>query len=248
MPDQQLPSDFIERLKRVVRKRPKAVIDHILEHGFVTTEELTTLYGYEHAPRAARGVREEGIPLDTFYVKNSAGRSIAAYRFGDLSLIRKDRIGGRVTFSKKFKQDLITQDGLRCAVCSAAYEDRYLQIDHRVPYEVAGEASTGDRKLSEYMLLCGSCNRAKSWSCEHCENWLIEKKPELCGTCYWASPQDYQHIALRFMRRLEVVWNENEIADYEQLKQRAQKNQVALPEVVKDVLKSQLKETGNNEE
>ncbi len=247
MPDQQLPPEVIEMLKRVVKKRPKAVIDHILQHGFVTTEELTTQYGYEHAPRAARDVREEGIPLDTFFVKNSAGRSIGAYRFGDLSLIRKDRslirkdrIGGRVAFSKKFKQDLVAQDGLRCAICSVAYEDRYLQIDHRVPYEVAGEGSTKDRRLLDYMLLCASCNRAKSWSCEHCENWLVEKKPEICETCYWASPLDYQHIALRSMRRLEVVWEESEIAEYEQLKQRAQNNQEALPDFVKKVLGEHL--------
>lgn len=137
MPDQhqQLPADFLERLKLVTGKRPKAVINHILEHGFVTTEELTMQYGYEHAPRAARDVREEGIPLETFRVKNSSGRSIGAYRFGDLSLMRKDRVGGRVAFSKKFKQEVAERDGLRCAVCSTAYEDRYLQVDHRVPYE-----------------------------------------------------------------------------------------------------------------
>ena len=92
------------------------------------------------------------------------------------------------------------------------------------------------------MLLCASCNRAKSWSCEHCENWLVDKKPELCGTCYWASPQDYQHIALRFMRRLEVVWDEGEIADYEQLKQRAQNHREALPDFVKKVLGEHLNE------
>jgi len=242
MPDQQLPADFLERLKLVTKKRPKALIDHILQHGFVTTEELAAQYGYEHAPRAARDVREEGVPLETFRVKNSSGRSIGAYRFGDLSLIRADRVGGRVAFSKKFKRDIAKRDGLRCAICSTAYEDRYLQVDHRVPYEVAGDASPGDRKVQDYMLLCAACNRAKSWSCEHCENWLVEKKPEICATCYWASPGDYQHIALRPMRRLDVVWDQDETTDYDQLKQRAQARQETLPGFVKAVLKEHLEE------
>ena len=242
MPDQPLPADFLERLKLVTKKRPKAVIDHILEHGFVTTEELSTQYGYEHAPRAARDVREEGIPLETFRVQNSTGRSIGAYRFGDLSLIRKDRIGRRIAFSKKFKQGLAERDGLRCAVCFTAYEDRYLQVDHCIPYEVAGDMSTGDRRIQDYMLLCASCNRAKSWSCEHCENWLVEKKPELCATCYWASPQDYQHIALRTMRRLVLTWEQGEVGVYDHLKRQAQETQEALPDFVKAVLKKHSEE------
>lgn len=195
MPDQQLPDDFLERLKLVTRRRPKAVIDHILTYGFVTTEELATRYGYEHAPRAARDVREEGIPLETFRVKSSSGRSIGAYRFGDLSLMRKDRVGGRVAFSKKFKQELTKRDGSRCAVCSTAYEDRYLQVDHRIPYEVAGDA-----------------------------------------------PRDYQHIALRSLRRLDVVWEQDETAIYDQLKQRAQAKQEYLPDYVKAALREHLGE------
>lgn len=45
-------------------------------------------------------------------------------------------------------------------------DERDLQIDHRVPYEVAGESN--ELKTEDFMLLCGSANRAKSWSCEHC--------------------------------------------------------------------------------
>ena len=74
--------EFINKLNAVTAKRPKTVIQHILKNGFVTTEELKAL-GYEHAPRAARDVRELGIPLETFRVKDSEGKSIAAYRFGD---------------------------------------------------------------------------------------------------------------------------------------------------------------------
>ena len=65
----QLPKKFIEKCKAVSAKRPKTVIDHILKYGFITTEDLKEKYGYNHPPRAARDVREQGIPLNTFRVQ-----------------------------------------------------------------------------------------------------------------------------------------------------------------------------------
>jgi hypothetical protein len=34
----KLPRDFVKRCRSVTAKRPKTVIDHILKHGFITTE------------------------------------------------------------------------------------------------------------------------------------------------------------------------------------------------------------------
>jgi hypothetical protein len=65
-------------LENISNKRARIVIEHILENGFITTEKLEKQYGYNHPPRAARDVRESGIPLETFRVKDSEGRSIAA--------------------------------------------------------------------------------------------------------------------------------------------------------------------------
>ena len=77
---QSLPDDFLQLCQSVTAKRPKAVIDHILQYGFITTEDLKEIYGYNHPPRAARDVREHGIPLETFRVVGSDSRKIAAYR------------------------------------------------------------------------------------------------------------------------------------------------------------------------
>jgi hypothetical protein len=89
-------------------KRPRTVIQHILQHGFITTEELSELYGYDHPPRAVRDVRENGIPLETFSVTSKkTGRKIAAYRLIERSQIVGGRVGGRKAFSKKFKDRLI---------------------------------------------------------------------------------------------------------------------------------------------
>src|SRR5258708_4567590 len=105
----KLPKAFLERLKTVKGKRSRAVVDHILEHGHITTEDLKNTYGYDHPPRAARDVREQGIPLETFKVAGKHGRQIAAYRFADPAGIRGAQHAGRRIFSKKLKDDLIAR-------------------------------------------------------------------------------------------------------------------------------------------
>jgi hypothetical protein len=240
VPKQKLPSEFLRRLKGIKSKRPKTVIDHILKHGHITTDELKTLYGYDHPPRAARDVREAGIPLETFKVVSpTTGRKVAAYRFGDPSKIRDDRAAGRQTFSKQFKLELIAEYGSKCAICLGEYEERYLQIDHRVPYEVGGDP-VGERTTDEYMLLCGACNRAKSWSCEHCENWTEIRRGAICRGCYWAQPDAYQHVAMTDIRRLDMEWAGDETKVYDTLQKRAAKSDTSMPDYVKSILKNLL--------
>ena len=64
------PKEFLEQIMSITNKRAKIVIEHIMKYGFITTEDLETTYGYNHPPRAARDVREAGIPLETFTVKS----------------------------------------------------------------------------------------------------------------------------------------------------------------------------------
>jgi hypothetical protein len=231
-----LPEDFLKKLKLVDAKRPKTVIDHILKKGFVTTEELSHLYGYDHAPRAARDVRELGIPLETFRVKGKSGRKIAAYRFGDPSKVRDGKIGGRKVWPKEFKSHLVSSNSGRCVICFTSFEERYFQIDHRVPYEVGGDPE-GELNVADYMILCGSCNRAKSWSCEHCRNWKADHLIDVCKTCYWANPENYKHIALRLIRRLDVTWTEDEVSEYDRLVKLSKYAKKDLPDFVKECLR-----------
>ena len=237
MQSKKLPKEFLGRLKAIKSKRPRTVIEHILKHGFITTEELKSKYGYNHPPRAARDVREQGIPVQTFTVEGSDGRKIAAYRFGDPSEVRKGFIGGRHAFPKAFKLALSKSAGNRCQICSQEHQNRYLQIDHRVPYEVAGDVAFDEQDTASYMLLCGSCNRAKSWSCEHCENWVTRKSPDVCANCYWASPESYEHVALQDARRLDIVWLGKETEVYDELRGRARTAKKAVPEYVKRILR-----------
>lgn len=234
---QEFPESFLRKLKSVTNKRARIVIDHILEHGFITTEELEKQYGYNHPPRAARDVREQGIPLETFRVKSVEGRSIAAYRFGRFEDVKEESDGGRKLFTRKFKDDLYSEQEGKCAICAGKFEGRYLQVDHRVPFEIAGDQLP--REIKAHMLLCAACNRAKSWSCEHCPNW-ITKSPAICNQCYWAFPQDYTHIALREVRRIDIIWNEAEVQIYDELKEAAEIASFPIPDYVKLIVAQHL--------
>jgi hypothetical protein len=167
----KLPKDFLKLLKSVTAKRPKTVIDHILKHGQITTEELKDKYGYNHPPRAVRDVREHGIPIITFRVTGSDGRSIGAYKFGDPMDVRSTKLSGRTTFKKELKDRLIELNGKKCNITLKKLTKRELQIDHRIPFEIGGDLEKLSTDPDDYMLLSASANRAKSWSCENCPNW-----------------------------------------------------------------------------
>jgi hypothetical protein len=237
-PKKDLPPDFLIRLNAVVGKRPRTVIQHILEYGFITTDELKEKYGYNHPPRAIRDVKELGIPLVRTTVKGPDGHSIASYSFGDPTSPMVDTKTGRIAFSKEFKNELMILSGGKCGICLQKFEARYLQIDHRVPYEVAGESAA--RQTGDFMMLCGSCNRAKSWSCEHCENFS-SKTVNVCKACYWADTENYKHVALRDVRRIDLVWTDGDVKVYDEIRKRArQARSLAMPEYVKAVLKLHL--------
>ena len=212
----EYPKSFLDKLNSVTAKRPKTVIQHILEHGFVTTEELEQLYGYKHAPRAARDVRELGIPLEMYRVKSSDGRTIGAYRFGDPALAENtvSKTAGRTALSKALKKALIEKFGSKCSIYLQLMDEKILQVDHRIPYEIGGEQNETD--LDCFMLLSPSANRAKSWTCEHCPNWE-NKNAEFCMKCFWAHPENYSHIAGKEQRQLIITFTGDEIEDYNKL-------------------------------
>ncbi len=238
MPKQVYPEEFLALCASITAKRPRTVIEHILQHGQITTEELKNTYGYNHPPRAARDVKENGIPIERITVTGSDGRKIAAYRFGDPTKVKVRRFDGRTGLSKQIKDALIAKYGCRCFIYLEEMPEPALQMDHRVPFEVAGESET--MSPEDFMLLCGSANRAKNWSCEHCENWSNAKSREVCLSCYWASPENHTHVAMQQLRRVDLIWQGVETAQYEQIKADAAEAGLAIPEFVKDVLRNAL--------
>lgn len=220
---------------KVKGKRPRAVIDHIIKYGHVTTEELKEQYGYNHPPRAARDVREQGIPLETFRTVSSDKRSIGGYRFGDPSKIEKHKLGGRKIFSKQFKQTLLGRQGPRCALTGEPYSPVYLSIDHRIPYEVAGDEVSTEEHPEAFMLISAAAQRQKSWTCEHCDNLLAAKSRKVCRRCFWASPEDYEHIAGEQRRRVDVYWVGDDVKKYIRLSRKAKQAGVSLSQFIRNL-------------
>lgn len=231
------PKEFLDLLESVTAKRPRTVIQHIIEHGFITSEELKDTYGYNHPPRAIRDVREYGIPIVTYRVTGTDGRSIAAYKFGNPAEVKNDlsKAAGRTVLSKALKQALIEKYGSKCFVYLEAMDESVLQVDHRIPYEIGGEHD--ERDIDYYMLLSPSANRTKSWTCEHCDNWE-RKDSSFCLRCFWAHPEDYDHIAGKYGRIISLVFTGEEIEDYYKLIELS--GEEKAQEVIKQIIHEHL--------
>lgn len=239
----QISSEFRSVLNAVTNKRARFVIDTILSKGYCSTEDLKNA-GYEHAPRAARDVRELGIPLETFKVKDSQGKSIAAYRFGDWEEAKNSnslsKTGGRTQLTARLKNALIERYGCFCHLYREPYPERLLQPDHRIPYEIGGDP----RDMYDtdfFMLLSPSANRDKSWACEHCSNWT-RKSIDMCRTCYYAFPENYTHIADSFEKRVEIVFRNAELPLHEALQDCAEYNRISVQELIKRILSDAMRQ------
>jgi hypothetical protein len=233
----EIPEEILVLCNQVTAKRARTVIDHIIKYGFITTEDLKNIYGYDHPPRAIRDVREHGIPLKTFKaISSTTGRKIAAYKFDDPSKIRSGRIGGRIAFSKAFKEKLIEKYESRCTLTREKLDPRYLQIDHRIPYEIAGN-NANLANLDEFMLLDASSQRAKSWSCENCQNFQELRNPLICSQCFWAFPEAYTHVAMSDERRVYLVWQGQEVVEYDQVAKTAADIDISVNEYIKSIIR-----------
>lgn len=230
--------EFLKLLDSITAKRPKTVIQHILKHGFITSQELKDLYGYNHPPRAIRDVREYGIPIDTYRVKGEDGRSIAAYKFGNPDELNHtpSKSSGRTVITKAIKKSLIDIYGSKCFIYLEEIPENELQVDHRIPYEIAGEQEF--EAADDFMLLSPSANRAKSWTCEHCPNWN-KRDAAMCRTCFWAHPENYEHIAGRFEKIVTILFSGDEIDDYHKIVEHL--GTKTIQEFIKEMIKESMK-------
>lgn len=229
--------ELLKSAQKVTAHRAKVVIDHIIKHGFISTEDLKETYGYNHPPRAAGDVRDQGIPLETFKVTGRDGRRIGAYRFGDPSQIEGGKLGGRKVLPKLLKKKLVETFGARCAITSEQYDESHLQIDHRVPYRISGDADGTERDAADFMLLSGAAQRQKSWACEQCPNFVTHKKLTYCKSCYWAYPEQFTHVALKEERRVDLTFSGVNVNIFKKLEERALKNKSTVQDEIMKLLK-----------
>ena len=224
------------RVEAEIAARPTGrvaiVLREIMQHGFVTTARLQEL-GYPEARRAPMDVKDLGIPIINGRVKRGDGRYIASYSFGRAADLIAGRGLGRGAVPKPFRKKLLDYYGSTDCITGAKLDPRVLTVDHRVPYQVGGDKGLAERDASAFMLLDRQSQRLKSWSCEHCPNFLIKRSPEVCLTCFWASPEDYSHIATEDIRRTEVVWQGADVSVHDRLQERAKSEGVTVVELLK---------------
>lgn len=66
--------------------------------------------------------------------------------------------------------------------------------------------------------------------------------------CYWGSPEDYTHIALREVRRTDILWDgEEDVGLYERLKALAELEQMPIPDYVKQIVRKCLFESAGDQ-
>ncbi|KAA5951127.1 HNH nuclease [Pantoea sp. VH_18] len=87
------------------------------------------------------------------------------------------------------------------------------------------------------MLLTGTSQRQKSWSCEHCDNFKNNKDISICKTCYWAYPEEYSHLAMTEARRIILEFKGiTEIDIHNKIKKISQEEGLSIQDFIKVVL------------
>jgi hypothetical protein len=235
-----MPGDYSDEFVTWVRglefsRRAERAVSHILSHGSVTTAELNDM-GYDHPPRAIADIKDAGVTVVKEMV-TIGGRRMARYTLQEQINVGASGVG-RKALPKRFRDSLYERHLHRCAVCGGAYTNRELQADHRVPFRIAGDSK--ELNLDEFMPLCASCNRAKSWTCEHCPNWELRDK-EMCASCLWSSPDDYTHVAGTAERRLAVAFQGDEVYIFDEIRGAASAAGIPLGDWVKRHFSDPLK-------
>lgn len=232
-----LPAALRDKILAVKGRRPLRVIVHILKHGGVSTKELQSVYGYDQPPRAAQDVKDLGIKLKTKRGRTADDHSMVIYEFNLDAPVDLHK-SGRRAFSKTEKAALVADpDNPSCDLCGLALSVAELQADHRVPFDIGGELAESERTRKHLMMLCPSCNRSKSWACEHCPNWVAKaRNPDVCRSCYWSGNEAHDHSATVLGRWLTLSWQGTEVPDHDEVQEEAQQRGLTMGDAVKQLV------------
>jgi len=201
---QRSPSAFIQTLLSPMNARTTVPRNRILEFGYVTAKKIHPL-----DPRGIRCLSDLGLPLKKEWVIED-GRRCVAYTFEPERFIKQRR--HRVA-TVKIRNALAKLRNYTCEICKNVYPLSFLECDHRITYAISGDENIEALGLEAFQLLCLSCNRRKLIECRRCPNTL----PEKCGRCFWASPDDYDHIAtvpVKYFVRVTTPDKYNQLVDY----------------------------------
>ena len=225
-------------------KRAILVLSLLLQNGSATTAEMQAR-GYDHPPRAFGDVRDAGFPLLREWFTDEQGRRMGRYRFGNSEDIRAGRFHGRTAVPKPFRNRLLAYYGEMDCITGALLPSTMLQVDHRIPYRVAGDPEAPTWLVEDFMLLDASSQRSKSWSCENCKNWKSILDTAICRTCcrtcFWAFPESYTHVAMEAVRRTDIVWHGGDIHLHDRIKDQADAEGITMAEALLKIIRNRVR-------
>lgn len=230
---------ILEQVKLIPKgkKRAKALAELLIEKGKVSTKEIREMLNEEHPPSAARDLKDLGIPIKMTW-GSSNGRRYGIYEFDNPDLLENNILRGRQYFPKSLKSNLIKRDGERCNISNINFKSQYLQIDHRIPYRLAGENGLPKDHPEDFQLLSAASQKQKSKICEgECQNFKSVKNPEICKDCYWAYPEDYNHIATQQIRVLNVGFLDKDVELFERIKSASLQSGLSMDQLIIDLIK-----------
>ncbi len=235
--DPKVKAKAEQHLATKPNSRAAKAIRAILDKGSVTTADLAVL-GYDHPPRAAQDVKDATLPLIMKMVRRADGKRMASYRFPTEAEAVAGRAlrSGRLNVRPMFRRELMKHYGSADTITGAKLPATMLTVDHRVPFQVSGDAGLEDEDISQFMLLDRSMQSVKAWTCRHCPNvttGLLD--PEVCGRCFWAYPESYDHVATVEVRRTDIVWQGSDIPLHDRLQERAKNEGVTVAELLKQL-------------
>lgn len=225
----EISDELRARIDAVTSPRARFVLNYIVDHGYVTADDIQDA-GYREHRRAVMDCRDLGFTIKNSRVRSPQGGTVGAWTL-DLDAELGAGRAGRRQYPRTFRLRLLERATGRCEMCGAPEADRNLQIDHRVPFEI--DPGSGELDPGEYQMLCGSCNRTKSWTCEtECPNWQA-RELGVCRTCMWAEPNDYQHVATIPRRQVTITWVGEDVTAFDELRAAANAAGMDLPSFVR---------------
>jgi hypothetical protein len=237
-PREIVPEDVLAYAAKITKRRARLTIDAILDRGFITTEQIRGEIGQKQPPRAAQDAREAGLPLLNHNFTMPDGTKHSYYVFDLDDALDEGRLLGRKKPTKLFKKEMIRRYGRIHAFTGEPLPERVLQIDHRVPYAVAGDSADG-LSVDDFMFLDAEYQRRKSASCEKCTNFE-DKDADVCRGCYWASPESYSHSAGSQVRHLAVSWQGHEVDVFDAMRRIAAETSQTPQDFVKSVCSREI--------
>lgn len=185
------PQKLLEFVVSRVRPREKMVFQCVLRKGYVTKDDCKAA-GCDYV--VIRDLRKVGVPfvrhLNKYYL-DWPSSSVGEYHLQSLPPALRDQV--------------IRDYGNRCAICLQVFESKELFPDHKIPRKIAGDDLLVEEGPLAFQACCYSCNNRKQQACRKCPNQVELKNPDNCRRCYWASPEDYDHVAMVEEMRADLV-------------------------------------------